>query len=283
MSIVFGSIFGDKVAEGWKVAGMFVGTYTGGSSNLTAIATGLNASGDTIAAANAADYVIGMPSLILMFLAPTYMKTSKWFQKFWPYSFTEKELEGSGDTKELMESEEWSIKEIAILLAVSTSIVAICTKLATLFPADFQSAGRILLISTLSIIVAQVPAVKKLRGSMNLGLFFGMMFLAVVGFSVDIKGFLGSAFYITVLCLCIIFFSTVLHLTITRMLKIKSEYVLLGLVGAIADGTTSALVASGARWKSLVNVGLLMGIIGAVCGNYCGIAVAYIVKMIIGA
>lgn len=84
VSIVFGSIFGDKVAEGWKVAGMFVGTYTGGSSNLTAIATGLNASGDTIAAANAADYVIGMPSLILMFLAPTYMKTSKWFQKFWP-------------------------------------------------------------------------------------------------------------------------------------------------------------------------------------------------------
>ena len=82
VSIVFGSIFGDKVAEGWKVAGMFVGTYTGGSSNLTAIATGLNASGDTIAAANAADYVIGMPSLILMFLAPTYMKTSKWFQKF---------------------------------------------------------------------------------------------------------------------------------------------------------------------------------------------------------
>lgn len=283
VSIVFGSIFGNKVDEGWKVAGMFVGTYTGGSSNLTAIATGLNASASTIAAANAADYVIGMPSLILMFMAPAFMKTSKAFQKFWPYSFTEKELEGSGDTKELMESEEWSIKDIAILLAISTSIVAICTNLATLFPSDFQSAGRILMISTLSIIVAQVPAVKKLRGSMNLGLFFGMMFLAVVGFSVDIKGFLGSALYITLLCLCIIFFSTVLHLTITRMLKIKSEYVLLGLVGAIADGTTSALVASGARWKSLVNVGLLMGIIGAVCGNYCGIAVAYVVKMIIGA
>ena len=104
VSIIFGILFGNKVDEGWKVAGMFVGTYTGGSSNLTAIATGLNASASTIAAANAADYVIGMPSLILMFLAPTYMKTSKAFQKFWPYSFTEKELEGSGDTKELMES-----------------------------------------------------------------------------------------------------------------------------------------------------------------------------------
>ena len=35
---------------------------------------------------------------------------------------------------------------------------------------------------------------------------------------------------------------------------------LLGIVGAIADGTTSSLVASGARWKSLVSVGMLMGV-----------------------
>lgn len=283
VAVLFGTIFGDKVQEGWKVAGMFVGTYTGGSANLTAIATGLDASADTIAAANAADYVIGMPTMILMFLAPTILKKSKRFQKFWPYSFTDAELEGNGETKELMESEEWSIKDIAILLAISASIVALSTKLAGFLNPDFQSAGRILMISTFSIIVAQIPAVRKLRGAMNLGLFFGMMFLAVVGFSVDIQNFLGSALYITLLCLCVIVCSIVLHLLVTRLLKIKYEYVLLGIIGAIADGPTSALVASGARWKSLINIGLLMGILGGVCGNYCGIAVAYIVKMIIGA
>lgn len=283
VAVIFGAIFGKYIDEGWKVAGMFVGTYTGGSANLTAIATGLNASADTIAAANAADYVIGMPTLILMFAAPAILKNSKRFQKFWPYSFTEAELEGNGNTKELMESEEWSIKEIAILLAIATSIVAIATKLSGFFPTDFASAGRILLISTLSILVSQIPAVRRLRGAMNLGLFFGMMFLAVVGFSVDIRGFLGSAFYITVLCLCVIVCSILLHLFITRLLKIKYEYVLLGIVGAIADGTTSALVASGAKWKSLISVGLLMGIIGGVCGNYFGIGVAYLVRMIIGA
>ena len=49
---------------------MFVGTYTGGSSNLTAIAVGLDASKNTIASANAADYVVGIPTLILMFCHP---------------------------------------------------------------------------------------------------------------------------------------------------------------------------------------------------------------------
>ena len=74
VAVVFGAIFGNIVEEGWKVAGMFVGTYTGGSANLTAIASGLDASASTIAAANAADYVIGMPTLVLMFAMPALLK-----------------------------------------------------------------------------------------------------------------------------------------------------------------------------------------------------------------
>ncbi len=283
VAVIFGVIFGNSMEEGWKIAGMFVGTYTGGSSNLTAIATGLNASPSTIAAANAADYVIGMPSLLLMFLAPTLLKKSSWFQKFWPHSFTEKELEGDGEEKELMAAGEWSIGEIAILLAISVSIVSIATKLSSFMSPDFASAVKILLISTISIAVAQIPAVRKLRGATNLGLFFGMMFLVVVGFTVDIRGFFGSAVSITLFCFCVILFSFLLHMMLTRLLKIKYEYVLLGIVGAIADGSTAALVASGAKWKSLIGIGLLMGVIGGVCGNYIGIAVAYIVRGIIGA
>lgn len=51
MAFVFGVLFASKIDEGWKIAGMFVGTYTGGSSNLTAIAVGLDAAKGTIAAA----------------------------------------------------------------------------------------------------------------------------------------------------------------------------------------------------------------------------------------
>ena len=282
VAVVFGAIFGNIVEEGWKVAGMFVGTYTGGSANLTAIASGLDASASTIAAANAADYVIGMPTLVLMFAMPALLKKWKWFQKFWPYSFTEEELEGDGTGKGLMEAEVWSIKEIAILLAISVSIVGITTKLSGYVSPGFASAVRILLISTISIAVAQIPSVRKLKGASNLGLFFGMMFLAVVGFSVDIRGFLGAAASITLFCFCVIVFSFLLHVFVTRLFKIRYEYVLLWIVGAIADGSTAALVASGAKWKSLISVGLLMGVIGGICGNYAGIAVAYLVRAILG-
>ena len=195
-----------------------------------------------------------------MFAMPALLKKWKWFQKFWPYSFTEEELEGDGTGQGgFMEAEVWSIKEIAILLAISVSIVGITTKLSGYVSPGFASAVRILLISTISIAVAQIPSVRKLKGASNLGLFFGMMFLAVVGFSVDIRGFLGAAASITLFCFCVIVFSFLLHVFVTRLFKIRYEYVLLGIVGAIADGSTAALVASGAKWKSLISVGLLMG------------------------
>ncbi|HIY26682.1 MAG TPA: DUF819 family protein, partial [Candidatus Acutalibacter pullistercoris] len=127
VALVFGVIFAGKIDEGWKVSGMFVGTYTGGSSNLTAIAVGLDAAKTTIASANAADYVVGIPTLILMFAAPAVYKGSKKLKKLWPYDMTQEELLGEGDHEELMASKEWSILEIACLLAIGFGTVWVST------------------------------------------------------------------------------------------------------------------------------------------------------------
>lgn len=281
MAFLFGLVFAEKISEGWKVAGMFVGTYTGGSANLTAIGTGLNVSRQTLAAANAADYVIGVPTLIFMFALPAILKNSKKFKKLWPYHVEETELEDC-QNEEFMESKEWSIKDIAWMLAIGFVVTEVSTILAGYFNSSFSSAARILLVTTISIIIAQLKPVKKLKGNLDLGLFVALFFLCTIGFSVDIKEFLGSTFTITLYCFSIIFTSFVFHLGITRLLKIKYQYVILSIVGAIADGPTSALVAASAKWNSLVSVAVVMGVIGGVLGNYAGISVAYAIKMSLG-
>ncbi|EQL10200.1 TPA: DUF819 family protein [Clostridioides difficile] len=281
MAFLFGLVFAEKISEGWKVAGMFVGTYTGGSTNLTAIGTGLNVSRQTLAAANAADYVIGVPTLIFMFALPAILKNSKKFKKLWPYHVEESELEDC-QNEEFMESKEWSIKDIAWMLAIGFVVTEVSTILAGYFNSSFSSAARILLVTTISIIIAQLKPVKKLKGNLDLGLFVALFFLCTIGFSVDIKEFLGSTFTITLYCFSIIFASFVFHLGITRLLKIKYQYVILSIVGAIADGPTSALVAASAKWNSLVSVAVVMGVIGGVLGNYAGISVAYAIKMSLG-
>lgn len=283
MALIFGVVFAGKIDEGWKVAGMFVGTYTGGSSNLTAIAVGLEAAKTTIASANAADYVVGIPTLILLFAAPAIYKNSKKLRKLWPYEMSEKELLGDGDHEELMASKEWSIQEIAWLLAIGFATVWAATSISNMvFGEGFRSAGRILLITTFSIILAQVPAIRKLRGNFDLGLYVALLFLTTIGFAVDLKQFFGSTFYITLFCFCVIASCIILHLVITRLLKVRFEYVLLSIVGCISDGPTAALIASSAQWKTLINIGLLMGVLAGALGNYVGISVAYAIRAIIG-
>ena len=283
MAFIFGLVFAGKIDEGWKVAGMFVGTYTGGSSNLTAIAVGLDAARETIAAANAADYVIGIPTLVFMFAAPAILKNSKKFQKFWPYHHTDDELLGEGDHTELMASKEWSIQDIAWMLSLAFAVFAVASWLSgVLFGEGFRSAGRVILITTFSIILAQFPRVKRLRGNFDLGLYVALLFLTTIGFAVNLKDFFGSTLYITVFCFCVVIGCTILHLVITRIFKIRYEYVLLSIVAAISDGPTAALVASSAQWKSLINIGLLMGVIAGACGNYAGITVAYLIKGTLG-
>ncbi|MBS5063546.1 MAG: DUF819 family protein [Hungatella hathewayi] len=282
VAVVGGLFFAHQIDEGWKIAGMFVGTYTGGSSQLTAIGTGLEVTGDTLALANASDYVIGMPSLIFFFAAPALMKASKWFNRVWPYQVPEKELTGEGEHVDLGKKP-FTLQEVVFLLATAFTVVAVSTLLAeTLLPASLQKSMRVIIITTLSLLAAQIPAVQKLNGNFDLGLLFSMVFITTIGFQVNIALFAGSALMITLFCFCVIVGSFLLHCVITRLLKVKYEFSLLAIVAGIADGTTASIVASGADWKSLVQVGMIMGVAAGAMGNYVGIGVAYLVKMLAG-
>ena len=282
VAIGLGIIFAPQITEGWKCAGMFVGTYTGGTPNLTAIATGVDCSRETLAAANAADYVVSTPLMVLMFAAPAIFKASKRWNELWPYSFTEEELD-EGEHKPLMSDKEWSIKDIAWLLTIGFGVAFITTAIAQrIFPDTFWKAGRLLMVTTISICLAQLKPVKKLRGNLDLGLFISLCFLATIGFAVDLREFVGSAFMMTLYVFLMLIGCTILHFLICRLFKIKYEYVLLSMVGCIVDGPTASLTAAGGNWKSLINVGLIMGVIAGACGNYVGIFVAYVVKAICG-
>ncbi|MEN1967895.1 DUF819 family protein [Lentibacillus sp. N15] len=285
VTLLAGIIFAPMIDEGWKIAGMFIGTYTGGSANLTAIGYGLDAKPTTFAAANAADYVIGVPTLIIMFAFPSIAARSKWFKKIWPYSLSIEELEGGKEEQEdaFLESKQWSIQDIALSFALAFVITALATFLSGYAPESFQSAARILLITTLAVITAQLKPVKKIKGNMDLGLFMALFFLTTIGYMVNIKEFVGATLAIALFCFVVVLCSLIVHALLCRLFKIDYQYVIISIVASIADGTTSALVAASAKWKALISLAVVLGVIGTVLGNYLGIGVAYLIKFIIGA
>lgn len=282
VSLLAGLVFAPMIEEGWKIAGMFVGTYTGGSSNLTAIGMGLGASSDTFAAANTADYIVGMPTMVLFFALPAILKNSKRFEKFWPYRLSEEDLVDNSGEDKFLGSKQWSIAEIGTLVAIGFAVVWGSTLISKLFPDSMQSSVLILLITTISIILAQFRQVREINGNKDLGLFFALFFLCVIGFSVDLHGFFENTILIALYCASIIFGTLFLHVLLCRIFKINYEYVLISIMAAISDGPTSGVLAATAGWESLVSIGILLGVIGSVLGNYVGIPVAYLLKALIG-
>lgn len=281
VAFVSGVFMAGGIPEGWKVAGMFVGTYTGGSVNLTAIGTALQATPDTFAAANAADYVVGIPSLVLLMAAPAYMKNSKWFNRIWPYKMSDEELvlEGGHD---FLKAKEWSINDIAWLFGIGFAVVFLATEFSGLFSDSIASTVKILAITTISILLAQFKPIKELKGKLDLGVYVALTFLVIIGFMVDIRQFFSSAISISVYCAIVIFGSLFLHLLLCRMAKIKYQYVGISIMAAIADGSSAALMAATGKWESIISIAVVLGIIGNAVGNYVGITVAYLIKGILG-
>lgn len=281
MAFSLGLIFAPQLDEGWKLAGMFVGTYTGGSPNLTAIGAALGTSASNIAAANAADYVGCMPALVILFALPPILKRSKKFQKLWPYSIADEDMDVE-NYHEIGDDLSWSIVDITKMLGIATTVYFISNYLSKLFPESFQSAAEVLLITTLSIAVAQLPFVRKLKGAMDLGTLVSLWFLAVIGYMVNIKDFFNSAWKTAIFVILILVGCTLLHALLCRLFKIPYQYMLTSIMAGIWDGPSAALLAISAEWKSIVAISVVMGTVGHALGNYLGIMVSYAVKAVLG-
>ncbi|GGH81813.1 putative membrane protein [Pullulanibacillus pueri] len=274
-------LFADKIPEGWKVAGMFVGTLTGGSSNLTAVGTGLNVTATTFASANAADYVIGTPVLIIFFALPALLSKSKWFKRKWPYSINETAASSEGENA-LFAEKTWSITDIALLFAIAFIVTGLSTILAGYFPDLYSGTMRIVFITTMSIILAQFKPIRQIKGNTDLGIFVAMFFLVIIGISISLKEFVHSAPLITVFYLVIILGALLLHIIFCRLFKIEYQYGLIAIVAGFADGSTSAMVAGTGKWNGIIGTAIILGSIGNVLGNYLGFSISYLVKAIIG-
>jgi uncharacterized membrane protein len=289
MTIIGGLFFARGIGpEGWKVAGMFVGTYTGGSSNLNAIAVALNTTSAIQGAANAADYVIYTPFIILIMWAGSSLgKIAKW-NKFWPYSVPEADLKQEGGSG-YMVAKEWSILDIALMIAIGFAIVGISTWLGNIIVglntaglATFRATFRILLITTVSVVLAQTKFIKNIKGKGDLGLYLTLFYLAYIGATINIAEFLKAAPSIGVLCVIAVFGSLLLHFFLCRLFKIKWQYGLLSMQAAIGSQSSAAALAAASGWETLVSVGIIIGLFGNAVGNYLGLGVAYLLKGILG-
>ncbi|MBC3785841.1 DUF819 domain-containing protein [Spirosoma utsteinense] len=257
----------------YALAGMFTGTYIGGSINFHAVALhyGVSKAGNLFIAATAADNIMTTLWMVLTLAIPRFLQRR--FPRQLP---TAAPVNGAVATT-YTDAETMNPGDLGTLLAMGLGAIFVSKQLATLVPAI----PFVLILTTVALVLAQFRRVNNLRGSRLLGLFCIYIFLAVIGAYCDVAALVRDG------RLAVILFGMILVLVLIHSFILfgigalfKQDWALLGIASqANIGGATSALaLAKSLNRPDLQLPAVLVGTLGNAIGTYLGILVAEMLK-----
>ncbi len=259
------------VDRAYAVAGMFTGTYIGGSVNLNAVALqyGVTKDGTLFAAINAADNIVTTLWIVATLLLPRLLQA--WF----PRGATVKRgAVPPGRPEEIADNaERIGVVDMALLLALGLATLF----LSKLVSAFLPSLPYVLVLTSLALGLAQLRTIQKLRGARTLGFICVLLFLAVIGAYCDIPALIakGSTAILLLTWGMIIIFTHGALLFIGAGL-FKQDWAMIAVASnANVGGATSAgVLATALNREDLRLPGILVGSVGNAIGTYAGLLVA---------
>lgn len=248
------------------LAGMFTGTYIGGSINFNAVALHyqVNSQPDQYAASTVVDNLIGTPWIIICLILPKYL------QSLFP---RKKLIPNSGKLEKIKKSESISIPSFAAILGMAFLAMAFSKWMISLFP----QVPEIIVLTTLALILAQIPIVKKLQGAHTIGFFIILIFLATIGTLCDLNtlsGLGGLAGTLILFVSLLMLIHGLFIFGVGALLKIDWDVIAVASQANVGGNTTAIAAAESLDRPDLLIPGVLVGSLGNALGTYAGFFIA---------
>ena len=260
----------------YAVGGMFAGTHTGGSSNLNAIALhyGVNKAGNVYAATIAIDNIVTALWMGVTLLLPPLLN------KYFPRPRAATKLTAD-ETRRFEQEANEQISDVETVnpqdLAILIGLGVLALYGAQLVVSYVPAIPKILVLTTLALILAQVPLVQRLRGVRVVGIFCIYLFLAVIGAFCDLA-VLAKDGQLALTMLTFVGISIPIHALFQFGIGgvLKQDWDVLGIASqANIGGSASCLALSKSLKRPDLHLpGILAGALGNAIGTYCGILVA---------
>jgi len=272
-------IFKNFIPNEWKVSGMLIGVYTGGTPNLASIQAALNVDADTYILTHSSDLVVS--AVYLLFLMTIGQKV---FQKILPYNYF---FGGSFNKEETVFSnfEDYSgffkkhnVMPTLLGLGASVVILIIAGGISFLSPKELQDVAAILIITTLGIASSFIPELRRGPKNFETGMYFIIVFSLIVSSMADFSKFSAEAIPIFLNVTFVIVFSLLVHASLARIFKIDSDTVIITSTALICSPPFVPLIAGSLNNRQIIVSGLTVGLVGYAVGNYLGISMAYLFR-----
>jgi uncharacterized membrane protein len=275
-------IFKNVVPDCWKVAGMLVGVYTGGTPNLVSLKVALGVDPNLFVMTSTYDMIVGAITIIFFItIGPRIFRAI--LPPFKHHGDTEvtdemiKEAESFEDFSGMLRK--GRILPLLMALGIALLIFIASFGISLLLPRVSQMVVVILSITTLGILGSLINRINKIEKSFQLGMYFILVFSFAVASMADLRvvfniGFLGLFGYISYA-----YFGTLfLHILLSKIFKVNADDFLITTTAFVFSPPFVPVVAGALKNKDVIITGITVGIIGYVIGNYLGVGLGYFLK-----
>jgi len=267
-AVAVGWLFRAETDEWWKVAGMLVGVYVGGTANMSAIGLALSAKQETFVLLNAADVVAG--GAYLLFLVSVGQRAAQ--RALRPFTATGEAADAQTPRAKPIPT------HVTVAFALAATIVGSTVGVSLALFGKVEPPFVLVAITTLGIAASVSPRVRALAGSYETGEYALLCFCVAVGSLADVRLLTGSSPTLMLFVFGVMVTAILLHVALAAAFRLDADTTLITSTATIFGPAFIGPVAAALKNRQLVGPGLTMGLMGIALGTYLGLATAWLLR-----
>ena len=283
--------------ETWKLAGQYAATYSGGGVNFAAVGAALDTSGELFAAGIAADVIVTAVWMATCLAVPVLLAGSReraTGRAAEPGSAPAEDV-GTAATDELlvvappgaMGVERMLYSSIGAVGLFDLSLLAVIV-LGTLWVAGvlgelLAPVPSVLWLTTIALVLAQIPRVKGIRGAGVMGNYLVLIFLASNGAQSVVANILAVGPPVVYYALITVGLHGLVIFGLGRLVGLDLKTLAVASQANIGGPASAMALATARGYTDRLLPGVAVGLLGYAAGNYLGFAVATLMRGVLGA
>lgn len=273
-ALLFASALGE---HGWRLAGVFTGTYTGGSVNFVSVGRGVGLPDSIWAGATAADALttgIWMAATLVLPL---------WLARFYPpipraVTEVDESAGAAAPSHPFFAPASLSATDVAVLLATGLILLTAADLTARVVP----QVPSVLWLTTYALLLGHTRWFHRAEGALQLGTMALHLFFVVIGIWSRISEIAAVGMVVFVYTLVVVGVHGLVVYGGGRLARLDLATLSVASQASVGGPASALAVAVAREWPGLVLPGIIMGLLGYAVGSYLGITVAYLVRGVLG-
>lgn len=269
-SMIMALILVDAIGpETWKLSGQFAGTYIGGGVNFAALGAEFQTTSDLFSAGIAADVIVTAMWLVACLAAPVLVKRNKILEE---KIVEDSDLEDTSTLEKVLYQTRSSIHIIQLAALIGITLGSLW--LAGVLASNFSFFPEIFWLTTIVLLIAQIPAIKSIPGGAMMGNYLLLLFLASNGAKSVIANIVSVGPEVFYYALGTIFVHGVVIFGLGSLMKIDAGTLAVASQANVGGSSSAMAMASARGYTNKILPGIAVGLLGYAVGNYLGLVVA---------